>query len=284
LVANQGVDGVLFTGSWPVGRRILEANLDSPGRIVALELGGSNPSVVMPSADLRQAVVECARAAYATSGQRCTCTRRIIVHADVADRFIQAFCKVASTLQVGAGDSTDPVFMGPLVNGAAVDDVLSFQSDLHASGGKILVEASRMDRPGHFVTPGVVLVDRFSIDRDRECFGPMAQIAVVDSLDAAIEQANATRYGLAASIFTGDDTEWDRFFGECRAGCINRNTGTAGASSMLPFGGLGQSGNHRPAGAFSVDYCAYPVASMVERGSGAAVPAGMLLDDAWLDA
>ena len=114
----EGVDGVLFTGSWPVGRRILEANLDNPGRIVALELGGSNPSVVMPSADLRQAVVECARAAYATSGQRCTCTRRIIVHADVADRFIQAFCKVASTLQVGAGDSTDPVFMGPLVNGA----------------------------------------------------------------------------------------------------------------------------------------------------------------------
>ena len=284
LVANQGVDGVLFTGSWPVGRRILEANLDNPGRIVALELGGSNPSVVMPSADLRQAVVECARAAYATSGQRCTCTRRIIVHADVADRFIQAFCKVASTLQVGAGDSTDPVFMGPLVNGAAVDDVLSFQSDLHASGGKILVEASRMDRPGHFVTPGVVMVDRFSLDRDRECFGPLAQIAVVDSLDDAIEQANATRYGLAASIFTGDDTEWDRFFGECRAGCINRNTGTAGASSMLPFGGLGQSGNHRPAGAFSVDYCAYPVASMVERGSATAVPAGMLLEDAWLNA
>jgi succinylglutamic semialdehyde dehydrogenase len=174
--------------------------------------------------------------------------------------------------------------MGPLVNGAAVDDVLSFQSDLHASGGKILVEASRMDRPGHFVTPGVVMVDRFSLDRDRECFGPLAQITVVDSLDDAIEQANATRYGLAASIFTGEDAEWDRFFGECRAGCINRNTGTAGASSMLPFGGLGQSGNHRPAGAFSVDYCAYPVASMVERGSATAVPAGMLLDDAWLDA
>jgi succinylglutamic semialdehyde dehydrogenase len=83
LVAHQGVDGVLFTGSWPVGRRILEANLDTPGRIVALELGGSNPAVVMPSAHLRQAVIECARAAFATTGQRCTCTRRIIVHAPI---------------------------------------------------------------------------------------------------------------------------------------------------------------------------------------------------------
>lgn len=284
LSGHDGVDGVLFTGSWPVGRRILESNLDSPGRIVALELGGSNPSVVMPSADLRQAVTECARAAFATSGQRCTCTRRIILHADIADRFLNAFCKVASTIVVGPGDSEDPVFMGPVVNAAAVDDVLAFQSDLHASGGRILVEASRMDRPGHFVTPGVVLVDGFSVDRDRECFGPLVQVTIVESLDAAIEQANATRYGLAASIFTGEDAEWDRFFDDCRSGCINRNTGTAGASSMLPFGGLGHSGNHRPAGAFSVDYCAYPVASMVERGGAAAPPAGMLVEDGWFDA
>ncbi|MED6307873.1 MAG: aldehyde dehydrogenase family protein, partial [Planctomycetota bacterium] len=77
LSGHHGVDGVLFTGSWPVGRRILEANLETPGRIIALELGGSNPAVVMPDAHLRQAVIECVRAAFATTGQRCTCTRRI---------------------------------------------------------------------------------------------------------------------------------------------------------------------------------------------------------------
>ena len=281
LVADPGVDGILFTGSWPVGRRILEANLDTPGRIVALELGGSNPSVVMPDADLRQAVVECARAAFATTGQRCTCTRRIVLHADIADQFIDVFCKVASTLVVGPGDSEDPVFMGPLINAESVDAVLAFQDELHERGGRVLVQSSRIDGEGHFVTPGVVLVDRFDIEQDRECFGPLVQISIASDFDDAVAQANATRYGLAASIFTRDDQTWNRFLAECRAGCVNRNCGTAGASGTLPFGGLGLSGNHRPAGAFSVDYCAHPVASMIESGQGAAIPPGMLVEDRW---
>ena len=275
LVSDDGVDGVLFTGSWPVGRKILETNLDSPGRIVALELGGSNPAVVMPSAHLKQAVVECVRASFATTGQRCTCTRRIIVHEAIADTFIPAFCRTASTLLVGPGDSAEPVFMGPLVTEESLVDALEFQAGLVERGGSILVQASRMDGPGHFITPGVVQVDRFTVEEDRECFGPIAQLSIVSDLDMAIEQANATRYGLAASIFTQEESEFDAFFHGVRAGCINWNTGTAGASSKLPFGGLGHSGNHRPAAAFSVDYCAYPVANMVERGADAAVPAGM---------
>ena len=278
LSAHPGVDGVLFTGSWPVGRRILEANLDHPGRIVALELGGSNPAVVMPDAHLRQAVIECVRASFATTGQRCTCTRRIIVHRDIADQFIPAFCRSASTLLVGPGDSKEPVFMGPLVTDASAREAIEFQAGLVAAGGSILVQSTRLDRPGHFVTPGVVQVERFTVEQDRECFGPIAQISIVDDLDDAIAQANATRYGLAASLFSADRANFDRFFAEVRSGCINWNTGTAGASSKLPFGGLGHSGNHRPAGAFSVDYCAYPVANMVEHGSDAAVPAGMNVD------
>ena len=278
LSSHHGIDGVLFTGSWPVGRRILEANLESPGRIVALELGGSNPAVVLPDAHLRQAVIECVRASFATTGQRCTCTRRIIVHRDIADEFIPAFCRSASTLLVGPGDSKQPVFMGPLVTEASAQEAIDFQSGLVEAGGSILVQATRLDRPGYFVTPGVVQVDRFTVEQDRECFGPIAQISIVDDLDDAIVQANATRYGLAASLFSADEAAFERFFAEVRSGCINWNTGTAGASSKLPFGGLGHSGNHRPAGAFSVDYCAYPVANMVEHGSDAAVPAGMHVD------
>jgi succinylglutamic semialdehyde dehydrogenase len=117
---------------------------------------------------------------------------------------------------------------------------------------------------------------------DVEVFGPLLRMAVVKGLDEAIEQANATRYGLAASIFTKDEGAVQRFCGEVRAGCINVNTGTAGASSKLPFGGLGLSGNHRPAGAFSLDYCAYPVAGMMESGDAAAVPPGMRFEDGWL--
>ncbi|TVQ56839.1 MAG: aldehyde dehydrogenase family protein [Phycisphaerales bacterium] len=283
LVDHDDTDGILFTGSWPVGRRILEANLDRPGRIVALEMGGNNPAVVLNDAHLNQAVIECVRASFATTGQRCTCTRRIIVQSGIAERFIPAFVKAASTLVIGPGDTKTPVFMGPLVTEEAADAVITYQRDLAQRGGKVLLEAARIDQPGHFVTPGVVKVDRFTLKNDQECFGPLAQISIVDSLDEAIEQANATEYGLAASIFTATDLDFERFFRECRSGCINHNTGTAGASSKLPFGGLGKSGNHRPAAAFSVDYCAYPVASMAEEGSDAAVPEGMQWDDSWTE-
>jgi succinylglutamic semialdehyde dehydrogenase len=264
-----------------VGRRILEANLDRPGRIVALEMGGNNPAVVMPSALRRQAVVECVRAGFSTTGQRCTCTRRVIVHRAIADRFVTLLCKAASTLVVGSGRATEPVFMGPLVSAAAADATIAFQSKLAANGGRILLESVRLDRAGHFATPGIVEVPEFSLDRDEELFGPIVQVSVVDSFDEALRQANATRYGLAASLFSTDDAEWDAFLDGVRAGCINRNTGTAGASSKLPFGGVGRSGNHRPAAAFSVDYCAYPVASMQEGGPDAPVPTGMLWDERW---
>lgn len=282
LVSHDGINGVLFTGSWNVGRKILQANLDRPGRIIALEMGGNNPSVVMNDAHLKQAVLEHIRAAFSTTGQRCTCTRRIIVQSGVAERFIPAFCKAASTLMIGPGDSSEPVFMGPLATAEGVQNVLDFQQQLADAGGRVLLEATAMDRPGNFITPGVVEVDGFTIGRDCEVFGPLAQISVVETLDDAIEQANATNYGLAASIFTTDDAAYERFFREVNAGCINRNTGTAGASSKLPFGGLGHSGNNRPAAAFSVDYCAYPVANMVEQSEVAAVPTGMAWDDAWL--
>lgn len=289
LVSHPGLDGILFTGSWPVGRRIMEANLDRPSRLVALEMGGNNAAVVMDDADLRQAVVECVRGAFITTGQRCTCTRRIVVHEAIAPRFIAALCKAASNLIVGDPDASHPVFMGPIITGQARAAVLEFQASLARAGAEVLVPSTPIDSPtrGWYLSPGVVRVERFTpTERDAGCdievFGPLVRVAVVRSLDEAIEQANATRYGLAAAIFTKNQAAAQRFLHECRAGCINVNTGTAGASSKLPFGGLGLSGNHRPAGAFSLDYCVYPVAAMTESGPDAPLPTGMMLDDAWL--
>ncbi|MHC4428128.1 MAG: aldehyde dehydrogenase family protein, partial [Planctomycetota bacterium] len=117
MTTHDDVDGVLLTGSWPVGRGVIEANLDRPGRILALELGGNNPTVVMSDCHFKQAVIECVRASFATSGQRCTCTSRIIVEEPISERFIKAFCRVTERLSVGPGRSTDPVyFMGPVVS------------------------------------------------------------------------------------------------------------------------------------------------------------------------
>jgi len=294
LVSHDGLDGILFTGSFPVGRAILEANLDRPGRIIALEMGGNNAAVVMPDADLRQAAIECVRSAFVTTGQRCTCTRRLIVHEAIAERFIAAVCKAASNLVIGDPRGAHPVFMGLMISDDARRSVLDFQARAGRVGrgggaAHVLVPAQRIDGDGCFVTPGVVRVDRFTADpgpgdpgADIEVFGPLLRVAVARSLDEAIEQANATRFGLAASIFTRDGPAAERFATEARAGCINTNTGTAGASSKLPFGGLGLSGNHRPAGSFSLDYCAYPVAGMIETGDAATVHPGMRFDPEWL--
>lgn len=298
LTTHEGVDGILFTGSWPVGRKILEANLDHPGRIVALELGGNNPSIVMDDADLRQAAIENVRAAFVTTGQRCTCTRRLIVHEKVASDLIPLIQKVTSNLIVGdpkgigGGSRNQPVFMGPIIRAMAREAVLNGQRSLIEAGATPLMEATTMEHPsgGHYITPGILQVDRFATTDDPksdpgcdvEYFGPLLRVSVVSNLDEAIEQANATRYGLAAAVFTKDQRVVGRVLREVRAGCVNANTGTAGASGKLPFGGLGWSGNHRPAGAFSLDYTAYPVASLIEQGDVAGVLPGMRFDDDWV--
>lgn len=288
LVAHDGIDGVLFTGSWPVGRRILEANLDRPGRMVALEMGGNNPAIVMPDADLHQAVVEVTRCAFNTTGQRCTSTRRLIVHEAVADRVIPALVKAASSLVIGDPRSGDPVFMGPIISREARDAVFAAERRFAESGGRVVLESTAVPGlPGWYLTPSIVVVDRFSLDSDdcgcdEEVFGPMLRVSVARSLDDAIVQANATRYGLAASIFTADAAAQERFLTEVRAGCLNINCGTAGASSKLPFGGTGFSGNNRPAGAFSLDYCAYPVATMIEGGDGSTLAQGMRVERDWV--
>lgn len=294
LTSHAEIDGVLFTGSWPVGRRIMEANLDRPGRILALEMGGNNAAVIMPDADLKQAVIECVRSAFVTTGQRCTCTRRLIVHRAVAERVIPAIVSAAPALAVGDPRGTTPVFMGPLVSEGARRAVLDAQGAFVRGGGEALLACGAIEQvggtpaSGWYISPGVMRVERFvrstgaEPGADIEVFGPLLRVAVVDSLDEAIEQCNATQYGLAASIFTRDEGAIERFMHECRAGCVNVNTGTAGASSKLPFGGLGHSGNHRPAGAFSLDYCAYPVAGMIEGGAGATMPEGMRFEDAWI--
>jgi succinylglutamic semialdehyde dehydrogenase len=120
-----------------------------------------------------------------------------------------------------------------------------------------------MERGEHgFVTPAVVDVTGCDVP-DEEWFGPLVQIHRVDSLDRAIEVANDTRFGLAAGIITDEPAEWDEFLVRSRAGIVNRNRPTTGASSAAPFGGIGHSGNHRPAAFYAADFCAYPVASLV---------------------
>jgi succinylglutamic semialdehyde dehydrogenase len=177
-------------------------------------------------------------------------------------------------------------FFGPIISEEARQAVLDAQARFLAQGGEILLESRVIDDStgGYFLSPGIMRVDRFTSSTDGagadiEVFGPFLRVAIADSLSDALEQANATRFGLAASIFTKDSATIVQFFDEMKAGCVNVNTGTAGASSKLPFGGIGLSGNHRPAGAYSLDYCAYPVAGIVDTSNTATLPKGMTIDD-----
>ena len=286
---HEDTDGLLFTGSWPVGRALLEANLDRPGRMVALELGGNNAGIVLADADLALAAAETVRTAFITTGQRCTCMRRVIVEKAVADRFIAGVVRAASELVVGPPDSQSDVFMGPLISEEARDSLIAAQHAWTRQGGDLLLEARPLElgRGGWFVSPGIMRVDRFTkTDEgpgcDQEVFGPFLRISVVNSYQEALEQANATRYGLAASLFTRNQATIEHFMRHAKAGCVNINNGTAGASSKLPFGGLGQSGNHRPAGSFSLDYCAFPTAGLVDQDAAPVIPKGMSFDASWL--
>jgi succinylglutamic semialdehyde dehydrogenase len=180
--------------------------------------------------------------------------------------------------------------MGPLIRAEARDAALRAQQTWIVRGAKPLLESRAIEDAsgGHYISPGILQVPRFELDEsacggDVELFAPIVRITTTKSLDEAIAQTNATRFGLAASIFTSHRAAAERFLAEARAGCINVNTGTAGASGKLPFGGIGLSGNHRPAGSFALDYCAYPVASLIETGTDAPLPPGMRFDDAWLN-
>ncbi len=269
LSSHPDVDGVLFTGSYAVGRRILEANAAEPGRMIALELGGVNHAVVLDDAPFEKAVADVAMSAFLTSGQRCTCASRVVVERAIADRFTDALAAVARDLAVGHPlDAT--AFMGPLASEAALrrfDDVEAMAE----SEGVTLVEAPRTPSvswegralEGCYAAPRVRRVSAVASDslwRNTEVFGPSVAVHAVDDLDEALALVNGTDYGLAAGIWTSSEASYERFAGEVSAGSVTWNAPTAGASSRLPFGGMKRSGNHRPAGVFSSRYCAWPMA------------------------
>jgi succinylglutamic semialdehyde dehydrogenase len=158
--------------------------------------------------------------------------------------------------------------MGPLIHTAAAERVLAVQKEL-ADQGAIILEKARATNLGlPFLRPGVIDVTGLQNVNDGEVFGPLLQLYRVGSFEEAIAQANATRYGLAAGLVGGTREQFDHFRKKVRAGVINWNRPTTGASSSAPFGGIGLSGNHRPTASYAADYCAYPIASMLSEKPG----------------
>ena len=258
---DADINGLLFTGSAKTGTAFHRHFAGRPDIILALEMGGNNPLIVWDPADPEAAGDIAAQSAFLTTGQRCTCARRVYVPDNAfGQSVIEAIVERARGLKIGAWDEED-VFMGPLVSVHAAQAAVDFQTMLSKAGGKPLRRLKKMDRGGGFVTAGVIDVTDASNVPDEELFGPLIQVHRVKDFDAAIAHANDTRFGLSGGLVSDDEALWLRAHNEMRAGILNWNRPTAGASGNMPFGGPGLSGNFRPGAYYASDYCAWPQAS-----------------------
>ena len=261
LAAEPGIDGLLFTGSAKAGQSLHRQFAETPQKILALELGGNNPLVVWHAKDIEAAAVMAVQSAFLTAGQRCTAARRLIVEDGDHEELLQELCRLMDRMIVAEPFAEPQPFMGPLIDLAAADRVQEQWLDLMMKGGKPLRRLDRADPERPFLTPGLIDVTDVKDRPDEEIFGPVLQLVRVKDFDAAIAEANNTRFGLAASLIGGGPDLFEKFWSNVRAGVINRNKPTNGAPSNAPFGGVGLSGNHRPSAFYAADYCAYPVTS-----------------------
>ncbi|MFN7729020.1 MAG: succinylglutamate-semialdehyde dehydrogenase [Bdellovibrio sp.] len=266
LVAHELVDGILFTGSYEVGLRIKQETMTHYWKILALEMGGKNATMVWDDSNLQKAVYETLVGAFMTTGQRCACTSRVFIHEKIADEFADKFYQAAKKLSIGHW-SENP-FMGPLINEPAVEKYLRFQEIAKRENcenmmrGKVL---EGLKYKGHYVTPSINLVQKFdsnSVYQKSEIFGPNVAVYRVSDPDEMLSQVNSTGFGLVAALFTQNKALYEKALLECKVGLLNWNRTTNGASSRLPFGGMGKSGNDRPSAHFAIQYCAVPIASL----------------------
>ena len=246
LIENEGIDGFVFTGSREVGLKAFRAVNRTFPKPMITELGGKNPTIVAATADLNKAALGVMRAAFGFGGQKCSACSRVLVDKRVKKAFLEKL--VAETEKVKIGDPTKrDVYLGPVINEAAVKTYAKAIADVKRSRGKILVGGQVLRGDGHFVEPTVVDgLPRSHRINTEELFVPILSVIEVDGIDDALKVANDVDYGLTAGIMSGDPADIDRFFREMQAGVMysNREAGstTGAAVGAQPFGGWKMSG------------------------------------------
>ena len=262
LAKHPQIDGLFFTGSSRTGHLLHQQFGGAPEKILALEMGGNNPLLVGQIGDIKATVHDIIQSAFISSGQRCTCARRLYLpEGEAGDAVLDTLVEATARIRVGAWNDEPQPFMGPLVTERAAEQLLQAQTALIEAGARSLLEMRRLDLGPAFVSPGILEATGLKLPDD-EYFGPLLTVYRYQDFDAAIDAANDTRYGLSAGLLSEDRQQWEHFLLRCRAGIVNWNRQTTGAAGSAPFGGIGASGNHRPSAYYAADYCAYPVASM----------------------
>lgn len=275
LAGHPDIDGLLFTGSARTGLALNRQFANRPDKILALEMGGNNPIVVWDTADIRTAAILVVQSAFLSAGQRCTNARRLIVKEALADGLIEQVRDLANRLIVDHPHADPAPYMGPVIDNEAADGLTESFLILMSNGGQVIRHMTRPVPGRPFLTPGVIDVTAMPERPDIELFGPLLQVIRVESFEAAIAEANNSSFGLSAALIGGSPKLYDQFWANARAGVINWNRPTNGASSAAPFGGIGLSGNHRPSAFYAADYCAYPVASSESDAMRASIGIGL---------
>lgn len=250
VLDDPRVAAATLTGSEPAGQAVAS----TAGRQIkktVLELGGSDPFIVMPSANLEDAVSVAVKARTINNGQSCIAAKRFIVAEPIADEFERRFVAEMAALTVGdpLAEATE---VGPLATPAILEEVEQQVQQALAAGARLLTGGTRLERPGNFYAPTVLAdVPPDSAAYHEEIFGPVALLFRVPSLDTAIELANATTFGLGSSAWTDDPAEQARLIDEIEAGAVFIN-GMVASDPRLPFGGIKRSGYGRELSSFGI--------------------------------
>jgi succinylglutamic semialdehyde dehydrogenase len=267
ITGDKRIRGVFFTGSRGVGLRILENTYQDLGKLVALELGGKNSTIIHHDTNISHALPELLRACFLTSGQRCTSTSMILVHRKIEQEFIAQFKALTERIKVGHPTKSADPFMGPLIDEHAEKLYFEFCNFGKLEGAEEIVSPRKLDIgfEGHYVSPSIHYAKNPNLKGkfiQEEIFGPNCFFVPYDDIEEAIKIANCTEYGLAASVFTRDTEIYKLCLRDIDAGLLNLNRSTVGATARMPFGGVKNSGNHRPAAVSMIDHCVSTVASL----------------------
>jgi len=226
-------------------------------------MGGNNPLIIKDVANIKAAVHDIIQSAFISSGQRCTCARRLFVpNTANGDAILAELVAATKNIKVADPFAADQPFYGAMISAKAAQGMAKAQQQLVEMGAKVLVELTLPEAHGAYATPGILDVTGVNGIPDEEHFGPLLKVYRYDDFEQAIQQANHTKYGLSAGLLADSADDYQLFFKQIRAGIVNWNKPITGASSAAPFGGIGASGNHRASAYYAADYCAYPVSSV----------------------
>jgi aldehyde dehydrogenase (NAD+) len=280
LVRNPGVNVVLFTGSYEVGKRIQQLSAEHYDRIVAAEMGSKAAVIVCEDARLDIAVTSGVISAFKTSGQRCVSAGRILVHEKIFDRFAEKFVATAKRLHIG--DPLDPVhFTGPVIHRGAVEKILGYNDLAKKEGAEVLLDGGRMTHGEHgkgcYLSPFVYRMEwRPGVRSIREeVFGPHVALIPFNNNEEAARIYNDTEYGLSMAVITEDYRAMRYFRDECEYGMGYVNLPCIGAEVHLPFGGVKKSGNGHPSAAGLVEAVTHKTAWTVNHGTEVKMAQGL---------